>query len=67
MEPEITQDAFSARFIATIMAAEDRYDGSPAELRNYAEQAAASYWEDPDQRSEGPEACAQSDIGYWAD
>jgi hypothetical protein len=36
-------------------------------VREYAEQAAPTYWEDPDQREDGPEECADADISYWGD
>lgn len=64
-DTSMTQDAFCARFVTEMMTAASINDGSPEELRAYAEQAAPTYWSDEDQRADGPEECAQSDIGYW--
>ena len=62
---EITKDEFCARFVARMMASMDRYDGSEAELREYAEHIAPTYWDDPNVRVYGPEECASTDISYW--
>jgi len=61
----MTQDDFCARFVAEMMTAKAIFDGTEAELRSYAEEIAPTYWSDEDQRSDGPEECAQSDISYW--
>jgi len=63
----MTEQEFCARFVTEMMTAAPIYDGSPAELRAYANAVAPTYWAEEDQREEGPEACAQSDIGYWED
>jgi len=61
----MVETEFCARFVAEMMTAAPTYDGTPDELRAYAEEIAPTYWAEPSQREEGPEACAQSDIGYW--
>jgi hypothetical protein len=61
----MTKQDFVARFVAEMMTAAPIYDGTEDELRAYALEAAPTYYEDEDQRADGPEACAQSDIGYW--
>lgn len=40
-------------------------DGNPVE--DYAREAAAAAWADPDYRADGPEACAESDMEYWGE
>ncbi len=62
---EITKEQFCERFVAEMMSAAPVYDGTPEELRAYAAEIAPTYWEDTDQREDGPETCAQSDISYW--
>lgn len=64
-QPAMTKDDFCARFVAEMMKAAPIYDGSPEELQAYAEEIAPTYWSDEDQRSDGPEECAQADISYW--
>ena len=61
----ITETEFCARFVAEMMKAAPIYDGTPDELRAYAEEAAPTYWSETDQREDGPEACAEADISYW--
>lgn len=61
----MTEQEFCTRFVAEMMniAVEDDF----GELRKYAEETAPTYWADEDQRAEGPEACAQADVGYWGE
>lgn len=59
------REAFCGRFVAEMMRALPVYDGSEAELREYAEEIAPTYYDDPDMRIDGPEECALSDIFYW--
>lgn len=61
----MTEEEFCARFVAEMMKAAPIYDGTPEELRAYAEEIAPTYFETDWQRAEGPEACAGSDVGYW--
>lgn len=62
---ELTRDEFCERFVSQMMASLSIYAGTEAELTAYAWEIAPTYWEDEDQRSEGPEACAEADIGEW--
>ena len=61
----LTEAEFCARFVTEMMTAASQYDGTDAELRAYAEETAPTYFEDKDQRADGPEECARSDISYW--
>lgn len=40
-------------------------DGVP--VRPYAEETAVTYFENPDQRADGPEACAEEEMSYWGE
>ena len=62
---DLTRKEFCTRFVAEMMTAAPIYDGTPEELRAYAEEVAPTYFEESHQFLEGPEACAQADIGYW--
>lgn len=67
MAPEITKEEFIRRFVdCMVRRAGDTFDDGSS-IREYAEQAAPAYWDDPDQRAEGPEDCAESDISYWGE
>lgn len=61
----LTEREFCDRFVAEMMTAAPIYEGTPEELRAYAEEAAPSYFAEEWQREMGPEECAQSDIDYW--
>lgn len=65
MTETIRQEEFCARFVAHMMTYSLNFGGTETELRAYAEEVAPAYWRDPDQRSDGPEACAEADISYW--
>lgn len=62
---EMTKLEFCERFVAEMMTYADVYDGSAVELLAYADEVAPTYWEERDQRSEGPEECARADVSYW--
>lgn len=64
---DLTKDEFCDRFIAEMMNAVSSFDGTEAELKAYAEEAAPTYYDEPHQREEGPEACAEADISYWGE
>jgi hypothetical protein len=65
MSEELTNDEFCARFVARMMKALPIFAGTEDELREYAEETAPTYWDEPGQRKYGPEACAEADISYW--
>jgi hypothetical protein len=64
----VSKEEFCERFKARmlLLAGQPEFDdgGSIAE---YADMAALTYWDDPDQRREGPEECAAADVSYWGD
>ncbi len=62
---DLSREEFCARFKAEMMKALSYFDGTEAELAEYAEQAAPTYYDEPDQREEGPEQCAREHISYW--
>jgi hypothetical protein len=66
-KPEITKEEFCARFKAYMLsvAGETFDDGEP--IADYADETAPTYWDEPGQRKEGPEECAQADMSYWGD
>lgn len=74
-EPEITLDEFVSRFADEMVLIVGRSyrlldeDGRDTEeegdTREYALEVAASYYEDAEQRAEGPEECARSDYSCW--
>lgn len=63
---DTTKEEFIERFVAAMLRVADKFDdGSPIEP--YARATAETYWDEPDQRAEGPEECAWPDISYWED
>jgi hypothetical protein len=64
---------FKARMIAIVGPSYSQLDedGRTAEeglsTAAYADETASTYWDDPAQREEGPEACAEADYSYWGD
>lgn len=74
---ELTKEEFIARFKAELIrivgpayfVAGDH--GEIIELTgrtaDYADKVAPTYWDEPDHRADGPEACARSDLSYWRD
>jgi hypothetical protein len=66
-DPEITKEEFCARFKAHMLAmAGEKFDDG-ASIAEYADETATAYWDEPDQRAEGPEECASADISYWGE
>jgi hypothetical protein len=63
--PDLTEDEFCARFVAFMVASAGAEFDDGSSIAEYAAEAAPTYWADPDRRAEGPEACAEADIGYW--
>lgn len=57
---------FIERFVAHMVKVAGRAnfdDGFP--IAAYARDTAGSYFDDPNQRKDGPEECAETDISYW--
>lgn len=63
----MTKEEFCRRFIARMvrLAGETFDDGTS--IRDYAEETAPTYWDEPHQRAEGPEECADADMSYWGE
>ena len=64
----MTKEEFCARFVAhmTEKAGFTHFDDGES-VAEYAAMIAPSYWEEPYQREEGPEACAEVDMDYWGE
>lgn len=61
----MTKEEFCARFKAeTLRLAGETFDDGTS-IAEYADEIAPSYYEDEFFRADGPEECAQSDIGSW--
>ena len=65
-EPEITKEEFCARFKARMLEVTDKFDDGSS-VAEYADETAPTYWDDPDQRAEGPEECADADMSCWGE
>ncbi len=66
MSTPITREEFVERFVTHMLKRGDKFDdGAPVE--DYASQAALSYWDEPHQRNDGPEECAEADMSYWGE
>lgn len=65
MEPN--KEEFCARFKAYMLSvAGEKFDDGTS-IAEYADATAPTYWDEPDQRAEGPEECASADMSYWGD
>lgn len=62
----LTKEEFCQRFTAKILRLAGRkiFDDGRS-IKDYAAEAGSTYWDDPDQRVDGPEECAEADVGYW--
>ncbi len=67
MPGELTRAEFCRRFIAEMLRLAGNKFRDGASIAKYAAEIGSTYWDDPDQRDDGPEACAESDISYWED
>ena len=64
----MNKEEFCARFVAEMKRAagfEAFTDGTTVE--DYAKATAPSYYDEPDQRADGPEECARADVSYWGE
>lgn len=62
---EITKEEFRRRFVAELSKWRGNFDEREGSFDDYAADAAEGYWGEPDQRADGPEECARSDVSYW--
>lgn len=67
-EPELDEAEFCRRFVGYMVstAGFSHFDDG-ASVEEYARETAPTYFADPDQRSDGPEECAASDMSYWGE
>ncbi len=56
---------FVQRFKARMLAVAGPAFADGDSVAEYAEGVAPTYWDEPDQRADGPEACAEADVSYW--
>lgn len=64
----MTQSEFCNRFVDSVTKyAGFREFGDGEDVAAYAGRIAATYWEEPDLRSEGPEACAEAEVDSWGE
>ncbi|KPL55537.1 hypothetical protein ABB55_27620 [Prosthecomicrobium hirschii] len=61
----MTQSEFIERFVAHMIAEAGETFPDGTSVAEYARETAQTYWDDEDQRSEGPEECADCDMSYW--
>jgi len=63
MSEEMTKAEFIRRFIFRLyeVSASIRYAETNAQFADIA----GTYWDDPEQRAEGPEECSDADYSYW--
>lgn len=64
---ELTREEFVRRFTARMIARVGPTDADGDPVEDYAVTVAETYWEDAEQRADGPEECADCDISYWED
>lgn len=64
--PEVSKDEFIERFVKHMTDRVERFDDG-ASVEEYARETAPTYWDEPDQRADGPEECARSDMSYWGE
>ncbi|MGY3527310.1 hypothetical protein [Bradyrhizobium sp. USDA 4452] len=62
----ILKEEFCARFKARMLETIGEKFDDGSSVAEYADETAPSYWEDANQRNEGPEECADADMSYWA-
>ena len=67
MSDPITRADFIERFVKRMVAATGPTFDDGSSIEDYARDTAGSYFDDPDQRADGPEACAEADMSYWED
>jgi len=65
MGETITRDEFIERFVKRMIAVAGATFDDGSSIEEYARGTAGTYFDDPNYREEGPEACAESDMDYW--
>lgn len=64
---EISKEEFCQRFKARMLACAGKKFDDGTSIAEYADETAPSYYDDPMQREDGPEECADADISYWGE
>jgi len=64
--PPLTREEFIERFVAEMVSYGATFDDGTS-VEEYAREIAPTYWDNEDQRAEGPEECAQADMSYWGE
>jgi hypothetical protein len=59
------KDEFIARFKAALK--RELPPGAYEGAEDYVNEIAPTYWDDPQQRAEGPEECAEAEASEWTD
>lgn len=65
MTESLTRDEFIERFVKRMVDVAGPAFADGSSIEEYARIAAGTYFDDPDQRRDGPEACAESDMDCW--
>lgn len=60
-------EAFCSRFKARMLAVAGKTFDDGSSIAEYADEVAPTYFEQPWQREDGPEACADADMSYWGE
>ena len=66
-EPNMTKEEFCARFKARMIAVAGEKLDDGTIVADYADEVALTYYDEPHQREEGPEECADADMSYWGE
>ena len=59
------KEQWIAAFVAHMLSVKGPKFDDGESIEDYAKATAISYYDDPDQREEGPVICAESDMAYW--
>lgn len=63
----ITREEFCARFKTYMLRIAGPTFDDGSSVADYADETGPTYWDDPKQRAEGPEECADADMDCWGD
>lgn len=67
MSEQISKEEFCRRFRERMIAVAGPTFDDGESVAGYADSVSPSYWDDPQQREDGPEACADADMSYWGE
>ena len=66
-EAYASREEFVARFKARMLTVAGPTFDDGGSIAEYADETGPTYWDDQDQRAEGPESCADADMSYWGE